>query len=272
MNEISLYWYNNKINFGDILSPIIIEYLSGLKCKYSVDKNKLISLGSILDKSHPILPNDIIWGSGCRGIYYIHNDIDVRLVRGPLTRNTLLKYNIACPEKYCDPGVLTPFIFNINLNENITNEMLFLLHFNDRKYYNLNILIKNFENKNIPYIFMDTDNIQYILSKIAASKYVISSALHGIIVSECMGKPTAYLRLRNKEPVFKYTDYYLGSNRLNSDIKVTDWTKHIDFNNITYIKKPKIDFKNLIESFPYQLKDENIINKIIAYYDQINII
>lgn len=272
MNTVNLYWYNKKPNFGDVLSPIIVEYLSGLKCIHTTNEcKKIIALGSIL-QCHPIFNNDIIWGAGFRNIYQdiSYTSVDVKLVRGPKTRDMLLKNSIECPEKYCDPGVLAPFIYNINYNQKIKNELLVILHINDIESDVVNFLQKN----NIKYITMSlqNNNILNILNEIACSKYVISSALHGIIVSECMNKQTGVLKLSKGDDFFKYQDYYLGSGRTLDDIKITDWRKEYDISKIIFIKKPKIDFDSLINTFPLKLKDNDILNKLKEYYNKIDIV
>ena len=203
MNNINLYWWNSIPNFGDMLSPIVVEYLSGLKCKYSTnDKYKMISIGSILQQ-HPIFDDDIIWGSGARnewkGLNY--KKVDVKLIRGPKTRQILLQHNINCPEKYCDPGVLAPFIYKIDYNKQRKCDLLVVLHINTDCNI-INFLIKN----KIEYITLrNNKDIVGILDKISNSKVVISNSLHAIIVSECMGIPTGYLQLPKNDNSFKST-------------------------------------------------------------------
>ena len=63
-SSINVYWWNNKINFGDQLNRFIIEKLSGKKInlisEFS-DKTHYMCIGSIL---HFANENSIIWGSG----------------------------------------------------------------------------------------------------------------------------------------------------------------------------------------------------------------
>ncbi len=51
--------------------------------------------------------------------------------------------------------------------------------------------------------------------KILNSKFVISSSLHGIIIAEAYGIPARLLRITENEPLLKYQDYYIGTNRPN---------------------------------------------------------
>ena len=111
-----MYYWDGKKNFGDLLAPTIIEFLSGAKSKTSLDnRNKLLSIGSVLDIQNIPNDGDVVWGSGIHRDCKIHaNNLDVRLLRGPLTRDVLLKNGISAPQKYCDPGVLAPLCYNID--------------------------------------------------------------------------------------------------------------------------------------------------------------
>jgi pyruvyltransferase len=42
---------------------------------------------------------------------------------------------------------------------------------------------------------------------------VISSSLHGVIIAESYGIPARLLRVTEKNHLFKYQDYYLGTGR-----------------------------------------------------------
>ncbi len=92
------YWkYGKKSgNFGDELSPVIINKILDLDIPITHDSgysNKIISIGSSL---HCARNNDIIWGTGIRAFpdnkhKYNFDNLRVYAVRGEITRNFLLK-------------------------------------------------------------------------------------------------------------------------------------------------------------------------------------
>ena len=62
-------------------------------------------------------------------------------------------------------------------------------------------------------IVFPTEPWDEIIRKILDSKFVIPNSLHGIILAEAYGIPARLLRVSEKEPIFKYVDYYMGTNR-----------------------------------------------------------
>lgn len=131
MKSIKLYWWQPKqykkfnlrgflsgemkryknvpFNFGDELSAYIVSKALERQV-IKADKNesgKLLSIGSIL---HHAKNNDVIWGSGINGKYINRkikaHPLTILSVRGPLTRDILLKNSFKVPEIYGDPGIL----------------------------------------------------------------------------------------------------------------------------------------------------------------------
>lgn len=212
---LALYYYKEDpfINFGDFLSHKVVERLVGKPLKICPKhppetEPKLLAIGSILWFARQ---NDVIWGSGVNGKRlkvgeFRFTDLDVRSVRGPLTRSFLQKnFNITCPEIYGDPALLLPCLFpEFKRKQNPSYEYLVIVHYLDRK---------QFPKDPSGHIVHATDNWMEIMAKILDSKFVISSTLHGIVVAEAFGIPARLLRISDAEPLIKYQDYYFGTNR-----------------------------------------------------------
>jgi pyruvyltransferase len=94
--EDCIFWWesNSGVNFGDDLSRVIVEKILGHTVKLrsvETDRKLLLALGSIL---HYARNDDVIWGSGFRENPLLENRfdrLDVRCVRGPRTREFLIK-------------------------------------------------------------------------------------------------------------------------------------------------------------------------------------
>ena len=210
------YWSpseENQENFGDYLSFVLIERMMNSKVQVFKGNpfespSKFLAVGSIL---HFACENDLVWGSGINGKHlnkkdYNFNHLDVRSVRGPLTRKYLKKkFNINCPKIYGDPCLLFPVFFpEFKKKKNPRYDHIIIPHISEEALFPKNLY------SNVVY---PSENWQEILKKILDAKLVIASSLHGIILAEAFGIPSRMLRITENEPLFKYKDYYLGTGR-----------------------------------------------------------
>lgn len=208
-----MYWQEEAfVNFGDFLSLKLVERivqqpLRAYKKKNKNQDRKLLAIGSILYFANE---NDVVWGSGTNGKRpnrrdYTFEHLDVRAVRGPLTRKFLLEnFHVACPAVYGDPALLFPYFFpEFKRKENPSRDYIVIPHYSERK------LLP----KTDPHVVHPTDPWDEIIEIILDSRFVIASSLHGIIIAEAFGIPARMLRITENEPLLKYEDYYLGTNR-----------------------------------------------------------
>lgn len=210
-----LPFYKRPNNFGDLLGPMIVRKLLKLRGQPSVinvvgdpdhHRKSLLTVGSVL---HFAKDNDLIWGSGRNG--KINEDahrfanLDVRMVRGPLTRDFLWEMGISAPEVFGDPALLIPRLFpEYQLRGGAKRYSIsIILNLND------SFVVDPKINKIDPCL-PPPDVIKSILE----SDLVISSSLHGIVVAEAFGVPVIVLR-SPAEHRFKYDDYFLGTGRRN---------------------------------------------------------
>lgn len=125
------YVVRYRENLGDRLAIPICEFLLG-KIGIHLDqpvkgRRHLFSIGSGALGS---FVDGVMWGSGImfdglNGTRYggnkprwwekywdaNHRKLDIRAVRGPLTREVFLRLGHKCPEIYGDPGILMPLIY-----------------------------------------------------------------------------------------------------------------------------------------------------------------
>ena len=123
--------------------------------------------------------------------------LDIRAVRGPLTKKVLEDYGHQCPEVFGDPAVLMPLIYNPI----------------KRKKYDYLVIPQFIDEKNFRavhpkerMISMNTNDYKYVIDEITSSKIVYTSSLHGIILAEAYGVPAVFYRSLPKYKDFKYYD------------------------------------------------------------------
>jgi pyruvyltransferase len=91
-----------------------------------------------------------------------------------------------------------------------------------------------------------------VVSKILDSKFVISSALSEVIVAEAFGIPARLIispNENNTETIFKYSDYYLRTNRFNYRF-ATSVEEALEMGGEPM---PECDLDQLLQTFPYDL-------------------
>jgi pyruvyltransferase len=202
-------------NFGDLLSLKVVERIVDqpvevYQRKPSGNIPKLLAVGSIL---HIAADGDVIWGSGVNGKdlakkKYTFSNVDVRAVRGPLTRQFLKReLGIDAPEVYGDPVLLMPYLFpEFQRSDNPSYPYLIVVHYAD---------VDKFPKEDFPNAVYAWEPWDEIVAKILDSEFVVSTSLHGVIVAEAYGIPARLLRLDNSEPMLKFTDYFMGTGRPN---------------------------------------------------------
>jgi pyruvyltransferase len=213
-NHINLHrWSADRggENLGDYLSVIVCDYAAGLKNKSFDDRIKgtkhLYSVGSIITAG---FQNATVWGSGLLVeprslkekiiLSKALRKLDIRAVRGPLTREFLIKSGYNCPEIYGDPAILLPLFYTPEtLPEK--KEFIVILHHETLLFYNDNLDIK-------------TSDYKAFITALFNSEKVISSSLHGIILAEAYGVPAVLLHdTPTQKGRFKFDDYYYSTNR-----------------------------------------------------------
>lgn len=220
---LPFYYYQDKkfSNFGGTLSLKLVERIIGADLQVVQHPNtfkgiKLLGIDSTLVMSRN---NDVLWGTGMNGKRmdpksYQFSNLDIRSVRGPLTREFIRKnFSIDCPKIYGDPALLFPFLFpEYKKKKKPKNAYIIIPHYSE---------IHRFPKKLYPNAVYPTENWKHIIKKILNSEFVISGALHGIVIAEAYGIPARYIRTNDSEPLFKYEDYYLGTGRSGANYATT---------------------------------------------------
>lgn len=256
---INAYWYyknawGNKGNFGDILAPEIIKFLTN---EHPINDKKgsgrLLSIGSIIEL---INDNDIIWGSGLiKNMQLIpKNNIKFCCVRGQLTRYHLLKAGYTdIPEIYADPSILIPYIYNIPEIDPIY-DIGIIPHYIDLLL--MDEVLR--EVRSSVHIIDIMSGIQNVINETNKCKYILSSCLHGLILAETLNIPACYIRFGDNVigGDFKFIDYYSGTGRKLYKIECNEPVSHVKLQLskefIKQIPNPVFDIKNLLNSFPFK--------------------
>lgn len=195
-NFIRAFYYPSN-NFGDNLNNELIKRISKKPCVYHQERDKphYIVCGSIIQEA---TEHSTVWGAGLghtADIEKVNKDANILMVRGKRTAELLeMEFDI-----YGDPALLTPMFFEGHSRK--IHEVSILPHWKDYEY-----CLTNFYGKIID-PFQPVDKVIY---DICASKMVISSSLHGLILSDSYGVPNRWMDFGNEigGDGIKFRDYY----------------------------------------------------------------
>ena len=254
------YFYKNpndcSMNWGDIIAPDIISHFSKSTNIQETNENndspKLVSVGSVMNA---VKPNDMVWGTGIITPGVIGNAGLARIfaVRGPKTRDELLKHKIECPEIYGDPALLYPQIYT---PENIekTHEWGVIAHYVDK--YHPGVI--QLQKRGFKVINILAGKKQFV-DQLHRVEKVLSSSLHGLIAADAYGIPNARIRFSNKVVGgdFKFMDYALSVNR--NDWRAidgnTDQIQYPGYNSVELSTQIEWDSKKLLDAAPWVHSD-----------------
>lgn len=189
------FWFRKPPNYGDILTPYILSRL-GIRYQFAHYKTcDSLFVGSIAKLARKGVG---VYGSGfIRASDPVATDADWHFVRGPLTREMVLKSGGKCPEIYGDLGLLMPQFIKQAAKE---HDIGYIPHGVDYDTFP----------SDAPRVKLYHPDVIETTRRIAKCRKVISSSLHGIIVAHAYGIPAAYVRVSDKlsGDGMKFTDYY----------------------------------------------------------------
>lgn len=205
-------------NWGDDMNYSFLKELLGRKI--SIYDRSLMARYGMLRKGNPnylaigstitMLTNcnTIIWGAGV-----IDPNLDlpaipkqILAVRGPLSRRYLLSKGIECPEVYGDPVLLINKIYNPVVEKKF--RLGVIPHYQD---FDNPVFDQLKAQKDILFIKMKEYNHWHeIVDQVKSCTSIISSSLHGIIVSETYKVPSVWIRVSDnlRGGNFKFNDFY----------------------------------------------------------------
>ncbi|RHA73907.1 polysaccharide pyruvyl transferase family protein [Phocaeicola coprophilus] len=223
-----VYW--NKLNLGDLLSPYIVNKLSGLPVKYKdfyflgikgqigllidflkgrrtikeitktlffFEKN-LLAVGSIMALGNK---KSIVWGSGFMNWNESFRGGKVLAIRGKLTNDKLIAMGFRHCNAFGDPALLLPLI--VSPTENKVRDVVIIPHWKE---------VESFKKKygeHYKVLDIRTADIENFISELTSCRYVLSTSLHGIILSHAYGIPALWIKKGYIDTDgFKFHDYF----------------------------------------------------------------
>jgi pyruvyltransferase len=191
--KAEFYWYSvSPPNFGDSITPYFLRKVCNRTVCKPVDptittSRVIISTGSIMRLCGP---NTIVWGSGIRDRFQdIRPGLDVRSVRGPLTRARLLEVGGECPPVYGDPALLLPRFYRPT---NVVKRYALGIVPHISQYERVCRAYENVDGTMV--IDLRTTDVEKVIDSVISCEKIVSSSLHGIIAANAYGIPVRWIK------------------------------------------------------------------------------
>jgi len=207
--SLKLYWSRSKPNFGDALSPLICEAVSGKQMIHAKPGHcQLVALGSLMHRfqKRRLWARKVhVWGTGfmaeperCRLKHHFH------AVRGHRTREAL---GLEEGTPVGDPGLLAHLLLKDSKPAEKRWRAGFMAHYKDKGNHELAAFVASDPR------FCEIDVFappHEVLKQIHECDVVFSSAMHGLIAADALRVPNAWLKLSDlvRGNDFKFCDYY----------------------------------------------------------------
>lgn len=203
-NGINVFYVKWSNNFGDLLTPIILKHYGFTPIYAYPQKAQAVIVGTILEIVKTNF-NGYILGSGwSRDSITNFPFAKIKGVRGYLTKDSLqINKNIIIG----DPGLLMSDIFPCHLKPKF--QIGIIPHeseINDPRLKRLKQVLGD----KITIINPCDKKATNILKKINECQYIVSSSLHGLIISDSYSIPNGRIKLNELDDSndYKFRDYY----------------------------------------------------------------
>jgi hypothetical protein len=263
---IPLTWWATKPNVGDLLSPYLVQRMTGLPVTLvdnrprrsslkrrlssivASDRFSYLAVGSILNRARKA---SVVWGTGAFGVEgtgSVERDARYLAVRGPLTRNLLRIHGVDCPPVYGDPALLLPMVFRPPVE----------------KRYPIGLVLRHSEtawlstaaDKGIEVIDMGSSDVEKVLLQILACERIATTSLHGLVLADAYGIPSAWLASTSPNGLeFKFYDYFLSVDKVRSPQGVTFDGPHLGISQLDSLEYDDralhFDHESLLAACPF---------------------
>lgn len=208
--KVPLNYFTYTPNFGDLISPWLVERMTGKKVVVADRKQPhYVVIGSIINQA---TAKSIVWGSGTYGTEgkdEVSPKAHYAAVRGPLTRAKLgasRGFGIRVPEVYGDPALLLPLYYQPEVP--ITHEYGVVVRWSERRW------AKATFGPGVKMIDFARTDVEAVIRELLSCRRIVTSSLHGLIVADAYGIPNAWLASGSpRGGVYKFYDYFASVNK-----------------------------------------------------------
>lgn len=260
-------------NWGDDLNYYFLKELTGrpivfyhnFKLAKLLHFKNYMCIGTLLDAVNYSNANTIVWGSGCSGLNrrFVAPE-QIKAVRGAKTKDYCESFGVKCPDVYGDPALLLPLIYPMNnkiiLRQNKKKRIGVIPNIYDLNHFIIYKLHKESISDVVVINMSHYNHWTDIIEEIRSCDIILSSSLHGLIVSDAYRVPNVWISLSGNAIVghYKFLDYLDSVGRLvDAPIKVDNVEILYTLKGECASSKKILELqKKLIKSCPFNIKNK----------------
>ncbi|MET0838260.1 MAG: polysaccharide pyruvyl transferase family protein [Marmoricola sp.] len=247
--RVPVRWWTHADNFGDLLSPWLVERMTGRRVVAAGRKQRhYVTIGSILGLANA---SSIVWGTGMFGTEdatRFAEEATYTAVRGPLSRVRLAKRGIDCPKVYGDPALLVPAYFSPRVAK--THKYGIVARWSDEQWRDAAV------GPDVKLIDLGTSDVEGVIEAMLSCRYIVTGSLHGLVMADAYGIPSAWVITGTAEGgAFKFFDYFSTVNKFRN-------AQHFDFSrpvtagrlrgSLDFDSRPiRFDHRRLLDACPF---------------------
>ena len=264
-------------NIGDDLNIVLLNKLSGKKVlvyrsfyHFLRPIDNLMAIGSDIEWMGD--KKTTVWGAGmlesCEDQQRSSSHFNIGrvcAVRGKKTREHVLNAGIACPEVYGDPALLMPLIYRPSVQK-VKGRVGIIPHYVDMNNNNVKRLLKELGNNGVLIPVRGYKTWQEVIDLICSCEFIISSSLHGLILSDAYGVANQWVKFSDLlvGGTFKFEDYYSVAGKDIHPVDVNDETGIIDLLECkTRYQVYRFDPLPLLKACPFEITHPEIQRMLI---------
>jgi hypothetical protein len=251
--KVPLNYFTYTPNFGDLISPWLVEKMTGREVAVADRKAPhYVVIGSIINQS---TDQSIVWGSGTYGTEAQGEAAPgarYTAVRGPLTRAKLgaaRGFGIPVPEVYGDPALLLPLYYMPDVK--VTHEYGVAVRWSERRWAQATY------GPGVKLIDFSRSDVEEVVRDLLSCRRIITSSLHGLIVADAYGIPSAWLASDSpRGGVFKFYDYFASVRKFRApqslDLAAGTITTELIRDSLTFSGEAiRFDYRPLLDASPF---------------------
>jgi len=216
-------------NWGDDLNYYMIRVLTGRPIVFYhnfriarwLHLPNFLCIGTLLDGEAYKNRETIVWGSGCSGEDRgMSRPRKVCSVRGPISYTYLQQQNVPSPEIYGDPALLLPMVCQPKCRKVQVEEgarvqggqrykLGIIPHVVDQQHPVIQEIREKYADEILVIDLAHYEQWTDVIDQICSCEKILSSSLHGLIVSDAYQVPNCWIELTGNISggYFKYHDY-----------------------------------------------------------------